>query len=145
MNTVYRLAKARDISDIYKVETACFSRPWSYVSLYADLTTNESARYIVAEADGNIIGYCSVHTVMDEGHIMNVAVLPSCRRSGIGESLLQTMFALTGHKSYTLEVRMSNFGAVRLYQRLGFVILGRRPKYYGEEDALIMWKGQSAP
>lgn len=145
MNTAYRLAKAQDISDIYKVETACFSRPWSFVSLYADLTTNESARYIVAEDDDKIIGYCSMHTVMDEGHIMNVAVLPSHRRNGVGEGLLQTLFALAGHKSYTLEVRMSNFGAVCLYERLGFVILGRRPKYYGEEDALIMWKGKRAP
>ncbi len=143
MNTVYRYATQNDIKDIYNVETQCFSRPWSYVSLLTDLTGNEYARYMVAESEGRIVGYCSMHTVADEGHIMNMAVLSDYRRKGIGETLLKTMIALSGLKYFTLEVRMSNFGAVRLYEKLGFEIMGRRPNYYEDEDALIMWRGKT--
>ncbi|MFA5675316.1 MAG: ribosomal protein S18-alanine N-acetyltransferase [Christensenellales bacterium] len=143
MNTVFRCAAKDDIKSIYMVETQCFTRPWSYVSLLADLTGNEFARYLVAELKGHVIGYCSMHTVVDEGHIMNMAVLPDYRRKGIAEKLLKTMIALSGLNYFTLEVRMSNFGAVRLYEKLGFEIIGRRPNYYGDEDALIMWRGKT--
>lgn len=143
MNTVYRCASPEDIKDIYMVETQCFTHPWSYVSLLADLTGNESARYMVAESGGRIVGYCSMHTVVDEGHIMNMAVLSEYRRKGIGENLLKAMIALSGLEYFTLEVRISNYGAVRLYEKLGFEIMGRRPNYYGDEDALIMWKGKT--
>ena len=145
MKITYRQASSKDLTDIYQIELACFSRPWSYGSLQSDLCENELALYFVAEADGTIVGYCGIHTMYDEGHIMNVAVNPEYRRRGIGRGLLHTAFRQTGMKYYTLEVRITNHDAVSLYRQLGFEILGKRPKYYGDEDALIMWKGKNAP
>ena len=145
MSVIYRKATAKDVSDIYKIELACFSKPWSFASLYMDICINKLALYIVAQMEDEIIGYCGVHTIFDEGHIMNVAVLPDFRRLGIGEGLITTVISLTGLCFYTLEVRESNQGAINLYNRLGFEIVGKRPNYYGDEDALIMWKGKNAP
>ncbi len=86
-----------------------------------------------------------MHTMFDEGHIMNVAVMSRFRRRGIGKGLIETVFSMTALDCYTLEVRITNLDAVSLYKHLGFEILGKRPKYYGDEDALIMWKGKTAP
>jgi len=85
------------------------------------------------------VGFCGVHVILDEGHIMNVAVAPDYRGQGIGETLLRTMMAYTNLEAYTLEVRMSNRTAIRLYRRLGFTEIAIRPEYYIDEDALIMW------
>ncbi len=145
MKVTYRQATEKDLADIYSIELACFLRPWSYASLQNDICNNEWALYIVAEADGCIVGYCGMHTMFDEGHIMNVAVMSRFRRRGIGKGLIETVFSMTALDCYTLEVRITNLDAVSLYKHLGFEILGKRPKYYGDEDALIMWKGKTAP
>ncbi len=145
MSLICRPALKKDIGDIYIVETACFKQPWSLESICTDILENELSRYIVAEEDGIIAGYCGVHMIYEEGHITNVAVLPEYRKRGIGRALLEAMMAQTGLECYTLEVRESNSEAIRLYQRMGFKVFGKRPKYYGDEDALIMWKGKIAP
>ncbi len=136
----YRLASCEDASEIYDVEAACFKIPWSLESIQSDLCQNEYAYYFVAEHDGKIVGFCGVHIVLDEGHIMNVAVLTEYRGQGVGEALLHTMMSYTNLCYYTLEVRVSNKSAISLYKRLGFSIAGRRPNYYIDEDALIMWR-----
>ncbi len=145
MSVIYRKAAVGDLEAIYHIETTCFKLPWSYESLRSDICDNELAYYIVAEADGIVAGYCGVHIIYNEGHIMNVAVLPEYRRRGIGQGLLETLFTQTRLPFFTLEVRVSNESAISLYRKFGFVPLGRRPKYYGDEDALIMWKGKNAP
>lgn len=145
MSVIYRKATAKDVTDIHKIEQACFSKPWSFASLYMDICVNKLSLYIVAQSGDELLGYCGVHTIFDEGHIMNVAVLPGFRRCGIGEGLITTIISLTGLGYYTLEVRKSNQGAIKLYNRLGFEIVGTRPHYYGDEDALIMCKGKNAP
>jgi ribosomal-protein-alanine N-acetyltransferase len=144
VSIIYRQAVCDDISDIYKVEVACFKQPWSLESIYTDLCENEFSFYIVAEEEGvKIAGYCGIHIIVDEGHIMNVAVMPEFRKHGIGRGLLETMFMQKCLPFYTLEVRESNDAAIRLYDKLGFTVFGKRPKYYGDEDALIMWRGKS--
>ena len=145
MNVIYRKALREDIGDIYKVERACFKQPWTLDSIYTDILENDLSHYIVAEADGIIAGYCGVHIIFDEGHITNVAVLPEYRNRGIGRELLETMMTQTGLDYYTLEVRESIAAAIQLYTGMGFKTFGKRPKYYGDEDALIMWKGKTAP
>ena len=82
---------------------------------------------------------------VDAWHVMNVAVAPDDRRGGIAVSLLERLFELTANdarRGYTLEVRVSNEGAIALYERLGFVARGVRRGYYTDnrEDALIMWR-----
>lgn len=141
----YRLASCEDAAAIHAIETVSFKTPWSFESIQSDICLNEYAYYFIAEDAGNVVGFCGVHIVLDEGHIMNVAVLPEYRGRGIGESLLLTMMSYTNLDYYTLEVRVSNKSAISLYKRLGFLAAGKRPNYYIDEDALIMWRDKTAP
>jgi ribosomal-protein-alanine N-acetyltransferase len=95
--------------------------------------------------DDTVVGYAGVWVLVDEAHVTNIAVLPKWRRQGIGEGLLTKLMTVAkahGADKMTLEVRKSNWGARRLYEKLGFVALGCRRNYYAEtrEDAIIMWK-----
>jgi [ribosomal protein S18]-alanine N-acetyltransferase len=90
-----------------------------------------------------IVGYAGLSVVVDEGHIITVAVHPSCRGRGIGELLLNGLIDLAsemGAAMLTLEVRVSNVAAQSLYLKYGFTPTAQRPRYYDNgEDALIMW------
>ena len=92
-----------------------------------------------------LVGYVVNSRYVDAWHIMNVAVVPERQRRGIASALLERLFELTRHderRGFTLEVRVSNDGAIRLYEELGFEARGVRRGYYTDnrEDALIMWK-----
>ena len=92
-----------------------------------------------------LVGYLVISRYVDAWHVMNVAVAPERQRQGIASALLGRFFQLTAEddrRGYTLEVRVSNAGAVALYERLGFKPRGVRRGYYTDnrEDALIMWK-----
>jgi ribosomal-protein-alanine N-acetyltransferase len=92
-----------------------------------------------------LIGYLIISRYVDAWHVMNVAVEPGHRRQGIASLLLTRLFELTAGRSrrgYTLEVRVSNAGAIKLYEEVGFRARGVRRGYYTDnrEDALIMWK-----
>jgi [ribosomal protein S18]-alanine N-acetyltransferase len=94
---------------------------------------------------GDLVGYLVISRYVDAWHVMNVAIRPDRRRQGIASLLLNRLFDLTSGRSrrgYTLEVRVSNEGAIKLYERLGFRPRGVRRGYYTDnrEDALIMWK-----
>ena len=94
---------------------------------------------------GALAAYLIISRYVDAWHVMNVAVAPEYRRRGIAQTLLEQLFDLTAgdeRRGYTLEVRVSNDAAIRLYERLGFVARGVRRGYYTDnrEDALIMWK-----
>jgi ribosomal-protein-alanine N-acetyltransferase len=143
MDIRLRRASPKDIIDIFYVESRCFKSPWSMDSIREDICENERAVYVVAVERARIIGFCAMHAVLDEGHIMNVAVLEEYRGKRIGEKLLRKMFGLAPPEvvNYTLEVRVSNAPAIRLYTRLGFRSFGLRPGYYADtgESAMIMW------
>jgi ribosomal-protein-alanine N-acetyltransferase len=96
-------------------------------------------------ASGTLLGYLVISRYVDAWHVMNVAVAPEERRRGIARTLLEHLFEVTStdeRRGYTLEVRVSNEGAIKLYERLGFVARGVRRGYYTDnrEDALIMWR-----
>src|SRR5262245_44461013 len=96
-------------------------------------------------AENELVGYAFVSRYVDAWHVMNVAVAHSFRRRGIASALLARTFEVTDgdpRRGYTLEVRVSNAGAIRLYEQLGFEPRGIRRGYYTDnrEDALIMWK-----
>ena len=143
MDVELRKAAADDVPEIFNVETRCFSSPWSFDSIMSDISENECALYIVAEDGARVIGFCGMHTVLGEGHIMNIAVLEEYRGKGVGERLLKKMFELAPPyvANYTLEVRPSNTNAIRIYTKLGFSCFGMRPGYYEDtgESAMIMW------
>ena len=144
MNVEFRRATKKDIKSIYNVEVRCFKSPWSLDSIKKDICINPNAIYVVAVDGKRIIGFCAMHTVLDEGHIMNVAVIDEYRGRRVGENLLTEMFKLSSKNTccYTLEVRESNVPAIRLYSRLGFKSYGLRPGYYADtgESAMIMWR-----
>ena len=139
-----RLAEEEDIGSIYEIEKICFDRPWTYEMFTDELSRNDKARYFVIEYDKEIIGYAGYWQIIDEAHIMNIAVRPDFRKKGAGSTLIGFLlmkFREEGIMKATLEVRAGNVNAVRLYQKAGFRIAGKRKKYYdNKEDALIMWK-----
>lgn len=147
MGVVYRKAEYEDIEGILFVEENCFNSPWSKESFEFDIFVNDLALYVVACWNGAVIGFCGMHTIFDEGHIMNVAVLKEYRGKAIGKTLLIKMFEFADDcvDKYTLEVRESNSSAIHLYNKLGFKSVSIRPKYYRDthEDAIIMWKSKT--
>lgn len=136
--------KASHVSQIAELEKICFSDPWSESSVATELE-NELACWLVALEGENIVGYIGSQTVMGETDMMNVAVHPDFRRRGIAEALISQLVAELkelGSHSLTLEVRASNGAAQKLYEKLDFTIVGKRPRYYHNprEDAYILRK-----
>ena len=134
----------RDLSKIEEIERRSYPTPWSR-SMFAGELAKPSSICLGAFVDDRLIGYLIVSRYVDAWHVMNVAVAPDHRRRGIASTLLGTLFDQTsddGRRGYTLEVRVSNVGAIALYERLGFESRGVRRGYYTDnrEDALIMWK-----
>lgn len=134
----------RDLDGVMHVERRSFSAPWSRQAFMTELIDNQFARYFVAECEGRIVGYAGVWLIVDEGHVTNIAVDPDFRGIHLGERLLSTLVetcAAYGARRMTLEVRVSNTVAQRLYHKFGFVGVGIRKGYYTDnhEDALIMW------
>jgi [ribosomal protein S18]-alanine N-acetyltransferase len=143
-------ANIGSLSEILKIEEACFSAPWTRKMLKAELSGNPFAHFLVARQEGRvegsdeaIVGYLCYWIVFEEVRLMNLAVIESMRHRGIARSLvataLQTGMSQSAHRA-VLEVRASNRAAQRLYEGFGFSQTAVRPKYYAnpEEDAVLM-------
>ena len=141
-DVILRRMTAADVDGVAAVEAATFPTPWSRDAFLSEMR-NAAARYLVAERNGEIIGFAGAWIILDESHITNIAVLEAHRGQGIGraltEGLLQYLSNL-GAAYATLEVRRSNTVAQNLYESIGFQRLGVRKRYYEDngEDALIM-------
>ena len=132
------------VKAVAELEAICFSDPWSENSVASELK-NKLALWLVAEEEGRVAGYIGSQTCGDESDVMNVAVHPDFRRRGIAEALVNSLveeLKAIESRCLTLEVRASNVPAISLYEKLGFVEVGRRKNYYRnpKEDALIMRK-----
>ena len=143
---IIRALQLRDLSAIEDIERDSYKTPWSR-SMFAGELSKASSVCLGAfdEETGELIGYLIVSRYVDAWHVMNIAVDPNARRAGVATALLVRLFELTsvdGRRGYTLEVRVSNTGAINLYERLGFQPRGIRRGYYTDnrEDALIMWR-----
>jgi len=141
-----RRLELRDLNEIEEIERGSYPTPWSR-SMFASELAKPSSLCLGAfdPESGRLVGYLVISRYVDAWHVMNVAVAPARRRQGIASLLLERLFGLTSGRSrrgYTLEVRVSNTGAIKLYERLGFRPRGVRRGYYTDnrEDALIMWK-----
>jgi ribosomal-protein-alanine N-acetyltransferase len=142
-----------DLSGIEEIERLSYPTPWSRSMFAGELAKPSSlclGAFDVQDEDGRLCGYLIVSRYVDAWHVMNIAVHPDHRGHGIATMLLERLFALTAddeRRGYTLEVRVSNETAIRLYERLGFQGRGIRRGYYTDnrEDALIMWKDPVAP
>jgi ribosomal-protein-alanine N-acetyltransferase len=132
-----------DLPAVQLIERASFTTPWPAHAYRQELEANRLAAYLVGTISGEIVAYGGIWLMVDEAHVTTFAVHPRYRRRRIGERLLLSLLdmALDRHaREATLEVRLSNLSARRLYEKYGFRPVGIRPRYYSDnqEDALIM-------
>ena len=140
----YVLMKPQHVAQVAQLEEQCFSDPWSKNAVHSELS-NPLSLWVVATAGETVAGYVGSQSVLGEADMMNIAVSPDYRRQGIAEKLISMLIeGLKQRDVYclTLEVRASNAPANALYEKLGFLQVGRRPNYYTKpkEDALILRK-----
>lgn len=145
---ILREMLVEDLDKVMEIEEDLFAVPWTKEGYFTFLTRKD-AMFLVVEEKGEILGYCGLLMVLDEGDVTNVAVKRDRQREGIGNFLMESMLRLAceqGIRTVHLEVRAGNSVAVRLYERLGFVKDGIRKGYYTDpvEDAVLMTRRQEA-
>lgn len=145
MGLVIRPAAPSDAPGIAELEIETSGHPWSKESILHDITESNIAVVISAELDDKLVGYADVWNIAGEGQLNNIAVTGAARGNHIGQKMMEYLFdALreSGAIEMSLEVRVSNTPARRMYEKLGFVNLGIRPGYYEDngEDAVIYRK-----
>ncbi len=138
-----RRMREQDLEEALTIERESYPQPWPRRMMREELTRPDGI-CLIAELEGDVLGYILVALQFDVWHILNVTVHPLHRGRRIGEALITATMRLGDrrtHSGYTLEVRVSNASAIRLYERMGFTRNGVRPRYYSDngEDALIMW------
>jgi ribosomal-protein-alanine N-acetyltransferase len=139
-----RPLRLTDLGEVEAIELRAYQTPWSRSMFASELAKPTSICLGAVEGD-RLVGYVINSRYVDAWHVMNVAVDPDHQRRGIATRLLERLFELTTddeRRGYTLEVRISNTDAIRLYEKLGFERRGTRRGYYTDnrEDALIMWR-----
>ena len=142
-------ATAEVLDEVFAIEQACFSAPWTRKMLAAELSGNQFAQFLIAKCPDPragtsvIAGYFCFWIVFEEVRLMNLAVLAPFRRQGVASRLVCTALRAgleRGASRAMLEVRASNQEALTLYHRLGFRQTARRARYYvnPDEDAVLM-------
>ena len=137
MITIQKAIK-EDIPFIINIENRAFFSPWTEVQITASIDNAYAAK------EANVIkGFIIIETILDEVHVLHMAVDPKFQRKGIGKKLMEKAFEFSG-KKFFLEVRESNFPAQKLYKGFGFKVISRRKNYYKDnnEDALVMGLGK---
>jgi ribosomal-protein-alanine N-acetyltransferase len=147
VNIELRRLTLADLAAIDRIERQSYPTPWSRSMFASELAKTSSICLGAVDTDAReaLVAYLIISRYADAWHVMNVAVQKDYREQGIATKLLNRLFEVTAsddRRGYTLEVRVSNRGAIRLYEKLGFVPRGIRRGYYTDnrEDALIMWK-----
>ena len=139
-----RPLRLSDLGEVEAIEQRAYRTPWSRSMFASELAKSTSICLGAVEGE-RLVGYVINSRYVDAWHVMNVAVDPDYQGRGIATRLLERLFELTandGRRGYTLEVRVSNVDAIRLYEKVGFERRGTRRAYYTDnrEDALIMWR-----
>ena len=136
-----------DLPQVLAIERRSFPTPWSLGMFVIELS-KPSGICLAALRESQIVGYVICARYDEAFHVMDIAVDPDRRREGVASTLLDGVIERAGEDAnYTLEVRVSNAGAIALYERYGFHGVGTRPRYYADngEDAIIMWRAIGAP
>src|SRR6476619_173333 len=136
--------RRRHLRGVMAIERQSYARPWSVNLFVAEISEPNNRCYLVARIDKNVVGYAGMICYGDEAHITNIAVDPMLQGHGIAHRLLAEEIVAArelGATAVSLEVRVTNWRAQRVYARFGFHPVGIRRNYYAElhEDALIMW------
>ena len=133
-----RRMEARDLPSAMEIDALSLPRPWS-AAIWRGELSSPYGLYLVIEDRGEVFGQIGVRHVLGELHITTIAVRPEYRRRGHARALIGAALAAFPEASHVhLEVRPTNVEAIVLYESLGFRETGRRPRYYGDEDALLM-------
>lgn len=140
-----RLMGPADVPEVMAVERASYSAGWPATAFERELTQNAMARYLVLRSSlpGPVVGFGGLWLMVDEAHIVTVAIIPSQRRRSLGSIIVYGLMSLAIDQQMalaTLEVRVSNQAARALYAMYGFYEVGLRKRYYSDnhEDAVIM-------
>jgi [ribosomal protein S18]-alanine N-acetyltransferase len=137
--------RPRDVPQVVAIENATSATPWTRAMFLSELG-RPGTLDLVADQGGDVLAYVMVSRYADVWHILNLCVRAQQRGQGLGGRMLDEVFVRAGRKAhlgFTLEVRVSNEAAIRLYRRKGFLEHGVRQGYYSDngEDAIIMWRG----
>ncbi len=142
MKITLRLMTPDDLAQVFAIEQVSHPSPWPMKGLQESLQNHVA---YVLEQDGAVIGFAFVQRILDEAHLLDIAIAPSHRGKGLGRELLRQLMdeiLVSGVTIWFLEVRVSNVTAISLYQSLGYNELSLRRNYYdgpdGKEDALLM-------
>lgn len=143
MSLLIRKMQLEDVEQVVAIDDASFSLPWPPRSFHFELMENPASRSWVAELNGQVVAMIVAWLIVDEIHIATIATHNDFRRQGIGEKLLRhTLQSAKEEGAVTsfLEVRDSNVFARSMYDKFGFVEVGRRKHYYkdNDEDAILM-------
>src|SRR5438445_605511 len=136
--------KRRHLKGVMAIEREVYPRPWSPSLFLSEMSELQNRAYLVARIGKDVVGYGGVICYGDEAHVTTIAVDPDHHRRKIGTRVMYELLSeaiAMGARAVSLEVRMSNWGAQRMYGRFGFRPVGVRKGYYQEtgEDALVMW------
>jgi len=136
--------RRRHLRGVMAIERQAYARPWSPNLFVAEMSEPNNRNYLVARIDRDVVGYSGLICYGDEAHVTNIAVDPMLQGHRIASHLLVEQMRAAMHlggNAVSLEVRVTNWRAQRLYGRFGFHPVGIRRNYYAElhEDALIMW------
>ena len=135
-----------DLPQVVAIERRSFPTPWSLAMFVLELS-KPGGICLAARVDGHLAGYLVCSRYDTVWHVMNVSVAPERRRTGVASALLDELLGRIDdpQAQLTLEVRPTNRGAITLYERFGFLVAGRRKRYYQDngEDALLMWRTPS--
>ena len=134
-----------DIDDVFALETSVYPHPWTRGNFVDSLSSGYNC-WVLRDAAGQLVGYFLLMAVVDEAHLLNVAVAKERQREGLGRYLLDKIAACARGltmDSILLEVRPSNLRALKIYETYGFSEIGRRRAYYPahngqREDAIVM-------
>jgi ribosomal-protein-alanine N-acetyltransferase len=130
--------ETKDLPSAMEIDALSLPRPWS-AAIWRGELSSPYGLYLVIEDRGEVFGQIGVRHVLGELHITTIAVRPEYRRRGHARALIGAALAAFPDASHVhLEVRPTNVEAIALYESLGFVETGRRPRYYGDEDAVLM-------
>lgn len=141
----YEPMREADLADVLTLEESVYPHPWSMSNFVDSLNSNYEA-WVLRDQNGELLGYFLLMAIVDEAHLLNVAVAARMQGQGLGRVLLNQAVACArglGMESVLLEVRPSNERALRIYERYGFKQIGRRKGYYPaanqqREDAIVM-------
>lgn len=141
MLTIRRM-KESDIPEVARLEKEIFPYPWSEGAI-SETFEQEQTLLLVAYEDRKLIGYLILYFVLEEGEIARIAVIPECRRQGVGARMLLELEDLCEDNGITkllLDVRESNETAISFYTSYGFVQDGVRRNFYSDpqEDGILM-------